>query len=495
MAAFLLSWISSALITAAEDPPSDPATDLLKRYLAIRTDHPEYGTEEAALFLLKEAEKEEIEGATWSIDPSRRCVHFVGVLRAPGIAAQRPLLLVHHGDTMPANASEWSTPPFEPTWIREQTDWYMQARGAIDDKGHGVAHWMTIKKLRDSPVKRTRDVYFIMNCGEEVGDPLGAVAFVHFLIQPLNSLPQTQIELSTSEKLETGKVMRRFRSLTRAEWMWNEGSFGSTTEIAPYTLAPIATAQKGFWRGQIKIEGPGGHSALNTAVSPLEAMVGGMDQIYSENRKWSHRWKSLHYEMQEMVRTVAKTRPFYERWMLNFYPRLFFELFGMQTMVTSWWQPAIPGAADPSLRTFQNIVPSQVSTNLEYRFLGDKTPFEIEESLKEILEDRVPKHLKYEVKTLDHIAFRRDFFEGLEADHFRDVLSSYPKVMVTPFITPGVTDSRYYRLAGVRAFDFVPLFLTRENIRTMHGKDERIPRQELFRAIDIEFRILERLVQ
>ena len=78
---------------------------------------------------------------------------------------------------------------------------------------------------------------------------------------------------------------------------------------------------------------------------------------------------------------------------------------------------------------------------------------------------------------------------------FKQVLGNYPNVVVSPFITPGITDSRFFRLAEVRAFDLVPFFLTQDQIRGMHAKDERLPYLEFKRGIEIETAILEKLIQ
>src|SRR5262249_19044691 len=146
----------------------------------------------------------------------------------------------------------------------------------------------------------------------------------------------------------------------------------------------------------------------------------------------------------------------------------FFEFAGLQTMVTSWWVPS----NIQTNSTLPNVIATSASATIEYRFLGDKELSEIERELRKNFNSVLGEDLQLEILTDDYIPFRRDFFKGSEADIFKQVLGSYPKAIVSPFLTPGITDSRFYRLSGVRAFDLVPFFLTSDEIKGMHGKNE-----------------------
>ncbi len=466
--------------------PADPATKLLEEYLAIRTDHPENGTQAAAKMWMREAQYYGLSAATWTLDPQQKCTHFVARLPATVESSGRPIMLIHHGDTVSAIESEWDYPPFKPQWVQGKTDWYLYGRGAIDDKSHGVIHWIALRSLLEK--QRNRDVYFVMNCGEEVGDERGAKAFSHFFFK---SLPDFKIELSSLEKLELAMILEKFPSLPKTEFIWNEGSFGEKTQIAPYTLVPIATSQKAYWLGRVTVKGAGGHGALLSKQTALEVVNSAVQELYDENQSFKPRLSALHHEMEELVREIRKTRPIWQRFLLWLYPRFFFEFTGLQTMVTSWWVPS----RIESNSTMPNVIPSEVSVTLEYRYLGDKDKISIEQKLADIFKSKVRQDFSIKVETFEYIPFRRDFFEGSEAKIFETVLREQPQTLVSPFITPGLTDSRYFRISGIRSFDLVPLFLTSDEIAAMHSKNERIPYTELKRAVDIESRILEKLVQ
>lgn len=60
--------------------------------------------------------------------------------------------------------------------------------------------------------------------------------------------------------------------------------------------------------------------------------------------------------------------------------------------------------------------------------------------------------------------------------------TSLDQVVVVPFLTPGVTDSRWYAdLAGGRVYRFAPLYVNASagDMGCLHGPDERIARSHL----------------
>lgn len=83
--------------------------------------------------------------------------------------AERKVLLYGHYDVQPATASEWDSPPFEPT-VREGPDGTdrLYARGAGDNKGQWFAHLCAVRALRETSGLPT-DVTLVIEGEEESG--------------------------------------------------------------------------------------------------------------------------------------------------------------------------------------------------------------------------------------------------------------------------------------------------------------------------------------
>ena len=64
----------------------------------------------------------------------------------------------------------------------------------------------------------------------------------------------------------------------------------------------------------------------------------------------------------------------------------------------------------------------------------------------------------------------------------RAIREADAEALVLPFISPGATDSRFFRKKGVIAYGLIPLLLKPEDLAGLHGKNERIPVAELDRG-------------
>ena len=50
---------------------------------------------------------------------------------------------------------------------------------------------------------------------------------------------------------------------------------------------------------------------------------------------------------------------------------------------------------------------------------------------------------------------------------------------VVPSVTPGFTDSHYFREHGVESYGFVPFILAEDEEKTVHGTNERVSVENL----------------
>ncbi len=93
------------------------------------------------------------------------------VARFAGEDPSRDALLVHgHLDVVPADASEWSVPPF----AAEIKDGYLWGRGAIDMKNFDAMVLAVVRQMRREGRKPPRDLVLAFVADEEAGSTYGA---------------------------------------------------------------------------------------------------------------------------------------------------------------------------------------------------------------------------------------------------------------------------------------------------------------------------------
>jgi acetylornithine deacetylase/succinyl-diaminopimelate desuccinylase-like protein len=142
------------------------ALDYFRTYLRFDTTNPPSNTAAAIAYLKAILDKEEIATQTFESKPGMVTL----VARIAGPAGVNPLMLMSHADVVPVVGANWTHHPFD----ADITDGYVWARGAIDNKAHGIMALMTMLALKRNGVALRRGVEMMVNPDEEAGGENGA---------------------------------------------------------------------------------------------------------------------------------------------------------------------------------------------------------------------------------------------------------------------------------------------------------------------------------
>ena len=170
-----LAALSSSSL-AQTTPPIDwnkidsEALSYFRAYLRFDTTNPPSNTAATIAYLKSILDKEGIATETFESKPGMVSL----VARIPGPANVKPLLLMSHADVVPTVAANWTHHPFD----ADLTDGYVWARGAIDNKAHGIMALMTMLALKRNGVALSRGVEMMVNPDEEAGGENGAAWMV-----------------------------------------------------------------------------------------------------------------------------------------------------------------------------------------------------------------------------------------------------------------------------------------------------------------------------
>ncbi|XP_020091095.1 aminoacylase-1-like [Ananas comosus] len=209
--------------------PSAPFSDReeaqirrLQEYLRIPTAHPDPDYSAAASFLLSLARSVGLRTLTLEFAPGKPLL----LLSWPGSDPSLPSLLLNsHLDSVPAEPSKWSHPPFSAA--RDPATGRVFARGAQDDKSLAVQYLEALRALRDSGFAPLRSVHVSLVPDEEIGGADGAA------------------RLAASEE---------FRGLN-VGFVLDEGQASPTDEFR------VFYADRSPWRLIVKAAGPPGHGS------------------------------------------------------------------------------------------------------------------------------------------------------------------------------------------------------------------------------------------
>ncbi len=177
----------------------------------------------------------------------------------------------------------------------------------------------------------------------------------------------------------------------------------------------------------------------------------------------------------EFLRRLSQTQTFPASWL-------------MRNASQPWARPIVLGklSAIPSIDAMlrntitvtmlhagdaPNAAPDIAEAVLDVRLLQSTDQAEFLDAMRKTIDDET-----IEIRATDEspggMASPVDsqFFRSLE----RSVLRVVPEAIVTPIQTPVATNSRYFRVKGVKAYGINPGIFGQSDLDTIHGIDERI---------------------
>lgn len=418
-------------VPAADQPFVTNAVPHLLAYLRIDTVNPPGNESRGVAYLAKLLEAAGIEYETAESAPGRGNIWA----RIPG--GRKPaLVLLHHIDVVPSNQDYWDTEPLS----GEIRDGYLYGRGALDTKGLGIAQLEAFLALHASGRKPSRDVIFLATADEEAGGEFGA-----------------------------GYMVREHASLFRkVGFLLNEGGGGSQTPGGPL-FSVEATQKVPLWL-KLVARGNPGHGSAPQAETAVTRLVRALHRI--SQTKFPARAHPAVADMFaglapfQMGGQVAKFAQIEESVKdANFLAQLQLDNPPLHALLRNTCSMTrLQGSAKI------NVVPAEVTAELDCRLLPDQDPAEFTKELAVIINDpavEIEKLMGFSpaVSSIDTALFKE----------ITELLTErYPGSRILPSVAGGFTDSHFFRDMGIVSYGFAPFVLPPEDRRGIHGNNERI---------------------
>ncbi len=442
--------LACAVCAAGQDSLSERARRYLIDLVRIDTSNPPGGETGVARYLKKVAEEEGIGSELAGSDGSR--LNFIARLRGSG--RERPLLLMAHSDVVPAEASNWSVPPFS----AEVRDRFVYGRGTVDDKSLLAAELAVMVELKRTSRQLARDIILLAESDEEEG----------------------------SSGIQW--MARNAWSKIDAEFALNEGGLGLDVPGGP-RVYQIQTAEKVPTPVVVRARGTAGHGSLPRADNALLRVARAVIRLAEADQPVRLNPTTRRY-LAEMAQLPGYT------WLAAMLPRL------------QRSQTAIPAAdeirdRDPELAaqlrttvspdviragSVVNVIPSTAEALVDVRRLPNETREEVMARLRKIVHDSqidllpMPGH---DMPSTEPSSLSTALYRAMESA-FRQ---ADPKAVVVPYMTRGATDGSYLRQKGMAVYG-VPLFAREDKETRAHGNDERISVESLAAGTNLLWEIV-----
>jgi len=365
-----------------------------------------------------------------------------------------PALLLGHIDIVPVEGEslkKWTLPPYSGTI----QDGFIWGRGTLDDKVSilGVLEATSLLLKEDYQPERT--LYMGFGHDEEVGGLNGAKAI--------------------AQRFEQQNI--------QFEYILDEGMVVLEDALPgldqPTTL--IGVAEKGYATLKVTAQlEQGGHSSMppsETAIGLLSKTITKLEQNPFPAKITGATKLLFDHVGPEM--SLPNKLVFANTW--------FFENILLKQLKKS-------PSADASVRTTmaptilegglkENVMPSTASVTINFRILPGETVASVTQRLKEVIDDdRIQVSTTKGAFSSEPSAISDTKSFGYQAIQ-KTAQEIFPKAIVTPALVVVATDSRHYQKVANNIFRFLPVQLNRDDLKRIHGIDERIAKDSYKKVI------------
>ncbi len=355
---------------------------------------------------------------------------------------RKAILLLGHIDVVPVEdgtEKDWTHPPFSGAIA----DGYIWGRGTLDIKLNVMGILEAVEHLLATGYRPQQTIYLAFGHDEEVSGLNGAK-----------------------------KIAALFKERGVAlDYTLDEGGCVIEGAIAglPAPAALVGIAEKGYLSLEFSVDGEGGHSSMpprQTAAGILCAAIAKLEKNQFPTR--------IEGAALQMFRFLGPEMSFTNRlvlgnmWLLGGVLKSM--LLKSPSMAASIRTTTAPTMLQGSVK--ENILPIKATAVVNYRILPGDTMESVMKRAEKVIGDR-----RVKIRALEGGSDPSPVSDTESASFStlqKTIHQSFPGAIVSPYLVLGATDSRYYTGVSANVYRFTPLTLKNEDLKRMHGTNERI---------------------
>lgn len=367
-----------------------------------------------------------------------------------GKVKNKTILLMGHYDVVPVEGiteGEWIYNPFEGT----VADGFIWGRGAIDDKAGVISTLYAVECLLKKGFEPDDTIYLAFGHDEEIGGREGA-----YQISQMLKEKNIKIDYVLDEG---GAIVSGFNKFIKKP------------------LATVGIAEKGYISIELTSESSGGHSSMPTKNSSIGMLSQAIVNL--ENKQCSPTLSRVtKLFLESLIPYISYSYKIVMSNLWLFWPLLSSyvstPLIKAMIRTTTAVTMAEAGVKD-------NILPTIAKAIVNFRIIPGNTAEGVLNHSRKIVKNTGIKVEKYGQ------SWDPSKISGIDNEGYailsKTINQLFPGVPVIPNLVLGATDSRHFLSVSDNIYRFRPLIISLEDMKRVHGINERIPIVDLVKMV------------
>lgn len=374
-----------------------------------------------------------------------------------GDSSDEPTVLMAHFDVVPVDG-KWTFEPFSGT-IDEK---YVYGRGTLDTKNSLNAIMESLEYSLAGGKKFKNDLYISFSGEEEIYGETQHLMVEYFKEHDIH--PYMVLD-------EGGAIVSNmFPGVSKK-------------------VAVIGIAEKGFMNLKLTAYSKGGHASTppkETALTILSKAVLRLNKTQTFKMKLTSSVKVLFDTLAPHSKSFIIKMIFANLWIFNPIVKLIARLSGGELLsMFKTTQAFTTSEASDAI----NVLPTSASIGINYRLRPGESSDTVIKKVKKVIKN---KEIKVEAIKVSEATSTSVIDEAFGIVR-QAIKKTWPEVIVTPYLMVATSDSRHYHEICDRVYKFSPMDVTKDDLKLIHGEDEKISVENVIHGTYFYLNLIEKL--
>jgi carboxypeptidase PM20D1 len=380
-------------------------------------------------------------------------------------ASLKPVVLMSHYDVVPADSNtlkDWKQPPFSGN-IVEGIIW---GRGTLDNKHSMLAVMESVETLLKAGFYPKRTIYLAFGHDEEIGGINGAAKTVAFL------------------KAKGAKP----------EFVLDEGGCVKTDGVAGVKIpvALIGISEKGSLNLLLEVNDKGGHSSMPPKHTALGKIARAITRL--ENYSFPESLSMLEKTIKPVAPKMSGINRFVltNTWLTG--PLVKSMMSKSPDMAASIHTTIAATQASGSSKS--NVLPTKATAVVNFRLFPGDSVEKVVKKVTEVIDDpevkittMTPNFEASPVSSTSSAGF------NTIVKTIRQTLEDKEEITIAPYLMLGGSDAKHFGAISPDTYRFLPVFMDKKQLDTIHGTNESIETKNYLRMIQFYAQLIKNVQQ